>query len=109
MNKLMDTVTFCKRAGKLVLGFDLVKQATAEGRAALVMLAKDISPKTQKEVEFFCKQYQAVLKQVPITLDEFWYLIGKRTGIVAVCDTHFAEKLLTVIETETTENITGGQ
>ncbi|WP_077533143.1 L7Ae/L30e/S12e/Gadd45 family ribosomal protein [Massiliimalia massiliensis] len=98
MNKLIETVTFCKRIGGLVIGFDLVKQAMQKGEAGLVLLARDLSPKTEKEIRFLCGQFDVALKKTELSLDEFWYLIGKRAGVIAVTNPAFAEKLLTVID-----------
>lgn len=103
MKKLIDTITFCKRLGKLTLGFDLVKNAMMTGEAVLVLLAKDLSPKTKKEVAYLCEQMEVPLAETEITLDEFWYLIGKRAGVIAVTEEGFAEKIHTIIKTETTK------
>lgn len=52
MNKVIQDITLCKRAGKLVIGFDVVKESLIQKTAAILIMANDISPKTQKEVRF---------------------------------------------------------
>lgn len=92
--KLISTITFCKRLGKLVLGFDLVKTAMQQGTAYLVMISTDLSPKTKKEIMYLATELETQTLEIDITLDELWYLIGKRAGVIAVCDEGFAEKIL---------------
>lgn len=101
MNKLIESITFCKRIGALTLGFDPVRESMKQGNAKLVLLASDLSPKTRKEVAYLCGRYAVKSLPTPFTLDEFWYLVGKRAGIIAVTQEAFAEKIRTVIEDET--------
>jgi ribosomal protein L7Ae-like RNA K-turn-binding protein len=101
MKKLIDTVTFCKRIGKLVIGFDLVKKAMSTGEAQLVLLSEDLSDKTKKEAEYLCRTFEMPWLMIPLTLDELWYLIGKRAGVLAVTDVVFAEKIHRIIKDDT--------
>lgn len=102
MNKeqLVSALTFTKRVGGLVIGFDPVKSAMQLGEAEVVLLASDLSPKTHKEVLFLCDALEVPYRETPLTLDELWYLIGKRAGILAVVNPGFAEKLTAIIDTE---------
>ena len=101
MSKLIETVTLCKRIGALEIGFDQMKEAVQNNKVFLVVLASDISSKTEKEVAYVCNNAQVVLRKINLTLDEFWYLIGKRAGVIAITNKSFAEKLLTMIEQST--------
>ena len=56
----------------MVIGFDLVKQAMQKGETGLVLLARDLSPKTEKEIRFLCGQFDVALKKTELSLDEFW-------------------------------------
>ena len=100
-DRLISTLTFCKRLGKLVLGFDLVKNAMQLGEAKAVLLASDLSPKTQKEASYLCQMFQIPLYQTELTMDEIWYLVKKRAGILAVTDEGFARKLGDLLGNET--------
>lgn len=51
-DKLAGRWGMCRRAGKLTTGFDAVTALAAEGRAALVLTASDLSEKTGKELRF---------------------------------------------------------
>ncbi len=88
--KQQNSITLCKRAGKLVVGFDLVKSAMQLGEAELVVIASDISPKTKKEVLFFAENYEYEVVDTELTMDEIWYSIGKRAGVLAISDAGLA-------------------
>lgn len=104
-DKLISTITFCKRLGKLALGFDAVKSAMQLDEAALVLTASDLSPKTKKEIQYLSEVFAVPIRGVELTLDELWYLIGKRAGVIAVCDEGFAEKLIRLTDSSIDKNI----
>ncbi|MDF2567257.1 MAG: hypothetical protein K0R90_713 [Oscillospiraceae bacterium] len=97
MNKLLSMAGICKKAGKLIIGFDLVKESVALKKAKIIFIASDISPKTKKEVDFLLVNTNIPLYQVNITLDEFAYGIGKRAGIFCVEDNGLAQKISALI------------
>ena len=51
-NKLQSTISLCRRAGKLQMGFDQVKDAVSTGEVKAVFVAADLSDKSKKEVCF---------------------------------------------------------
>ncbi len=93
MNKVIQDISLCKRAGKLILGFDVVKQSLVDNVAMLLVIASDVSPKTRKEVEFLSQKYKVKLVTINITLDELWYILGKRVGVISVIDKALSEKI----------------
>ena len=46
-SKLLGLISICRKAGKIAIGFDPAAEALAAGKAALVLVAPDISPKTR--------------------------------------------------------------
>ena len=96
MNNLLSTISLCKRAGKLQLGFDQVKDSLRKGETELVLTAADLSEKSRKGINLICEAENIESFVVPITMAEFEYEIGKRTGIIAVIDQGLAEKLKTM-------------
>ncbi len=98
MNNDISTITFCKRINKLILGFDLVKLGIQENSVHVVVLAKDLSDKTIKEVLFLCDKYTVPYKKVDISMTELEYIIGKRVGVMAITEESFAKKLLSTID-----------
>ena len=51
-DKILTLLGFCRKAGKLVFGTEKVTELIKKGSPCLVMLSKDISPKTEKELTF---------------------------------------------------------
>ncbi|HIR41608.1 MAG TPA: ribosomal L7Ae/L30e/S12e/Gadd45 family protein [Candidatus Egerieicola pullicola] len=96
--KLIDTLTFCKRIGALKLGFDPVKSTLEHGQAKLVLLAKDLSSKSKDSMLRICQQDGCPTALLPLQMDEIWFLVGKRSGILAVTDAAFAKKLSELLE-----------
>ena len=47
--KIINLLTICRKAGKLVIGFDAVKEAVYGGNASCVITASDISVKTLRK------------------------------------------------------------
>ena len=92
-SSLLRTMSLCKRAGRLILGFDMVKQAVMDGRAQLVVTASDLSDKTLKEIGRICEEWEAPVRQVPSTMDQLWMELNKRVGVAAIADQGFADKL----------------
>lgn len=88
-NKL-GLISMCRKAGKLVMGMDMVKDACNTGTAKAVFTASDFSPKSLKEVKFACARGGVKLYALGITMDEIGEGIGKRTGVVAMTDSGFA-------------------
>lgn len=88
MNKILGTIGLCRRAGKLVTGFDAVCEEISrpKGKAAGILLAGDISPKTEKEVRFFAEKSKKLVIKLPIGLDEIAEVLGRKTGVLAVLD-----------------------
>ncbi len=106
MNKLTSTITMAKRVGGLTIGFDLVKMGMQTGEVLLVLTAVDLSPKTKKEVEYLADQLEVPCCAVDLQLDEIWYLVGKRAGVIGVTHPAFAEKLKALLPHEQREDLT---
>ncbi|MFT3950506.1 MAG: 50S ribosomal protein L7 [Oscillospiraceae bacterium] len=108
MNKIMSLLTVCRRAGKLALGADLVKDALKTGTAWGVFAASDLSEKSLKELRFHCARYSRPLFPLGMTMDEVSEQLGKRTGALAVCDAGFFKKAKAIIEETTRGNAGNG-
>lgn len=84
----LSTLGLCGKSGKLIHGFDPVCDELKNPRSKIagVVIAKDVSEKTQKEMRFFCDKYETALYVCENTMDEIKNVIGKRTGVLAVLD-----------------------
>ncbi len=92
-SRLLGMISMSKRAGKLTAGFDTVAEGVRAGSISCVFFASDISPKTLKEINYVCKQENARLIPLPVTMDDIGRLTAKRAGIIAVNDAGLRRKI----------------
>ncbi len=88
--KTADLLSICIKAGRAVKGFDSAKEAVAGGKAFCVLIAADTSPKTAKEIRFYCEKANVPVYEVPLEKSDIGRLCGKDTAVLAVCDEGFA-------------------
>ncbi len=93
MADISGTLSMARRAGKLTLGMDEVKNACRGQRACGVLAAKDISSKTLKEIKFVCASEGVKLYDADMTMDGIGYTLGKVYGIIAVTDSGFMKSI----------------
>lgn len=89
---------FAMRAGKVVLGTDLVIGAIrAKGRtkARLVLICENASEQTKKKISFKAEFYNVKVRQIDLTPDELGQTLGKISSPVccAIIDDSFAEEI----------------
>ncbi|MDR0944540.1 MAG: ribosomal L7Ae/L30e/S12e/Gadd45 family protein [Ruminococcus sp.] len=89
--KAFGVLTLARKAGKLVLGFDAVKETLQNRTAKLAVITSDVSPKTEKEVRFYCTRACVDIISVPLSMDEVSKLLGKKSGVISVTDGGLAE------------------
>lgn len=97
-SRITSLLTMCRRAGKLLLGFDAVKDANAKGQVKFVLLSMDASAKTEKEIRFYCKDIP--IRKVPLTMDALAMYFRKRTAVLGICDAGFSAKLSELLPDE---------
>lgn len=90
-------LSLCKKAGKLILGFDPVIKAMKEQKLVSVMTASDLSENSKKEIDFYCQKLSAPIVQIPLTMNEIWYCAGKRAGIIGITDRGLEDKLRKIL------------
>lgn len=89
----LSALGLCKRAGRLVFGFETVKNAMQKCEAEIVFSATDLSAKTAKELAFLCETYEVEHIKTQYDMQNLGASIGKVTGIIAVTDSGFAKML----------------
>jgi len=94
-NRLTASLTMCRKAGKLLLGFDAVKEAAQQGNVQLFLLASDASAKTEKEIRFFAGALP--VRKLPFDMDSLKCYFRKRTAVFGVCEDGFAAKMLLLL------------
>ncbi|MBQ1977591.1 MAG: ribosomal L7Ae/L30e/S12e/Gadd45 family protein [Ruminococcus sp.] len=99
-DRLLSFLGLCRRAGKLVIGNDPLREAIETGKALLVLVASDISENTLKKVNAAVSAGNVPYYKVNRTKDEISFSLGKTCACLAVIDEGFAEKLKELIEAE---------
>ncbi len=95
MDKVLNFLGMCKRAGSLVTGEDGALGAIRSGEAKLIMLASDASENTSKKTEFYAETCGSVLVRLPYGKDELGDMLGRRVcAVMAVTDKNFAKSFL---------------
>ncbi len=92
-NDKSGLISICRKAGKLKSGMDMVKGALDSGEAREAFVTKDLSEKSLKEVRFCCAKNEARVYMLDMTMQQVADAMGKRTGILAVCDSGFAKSM----------------
>ena len=96
-DKLAGLLGMCRRARRLTTGFDAVTALAAEGRAALILAASDVSEKSGKELRFALERAAPVpVLTVPLTKETIGRMLGlqKPVGILATADEGFARAIV---------------
>ena len=99
MNKIMFALSLAKKSGKLINGFDPVKQAVADGTAKMVFVTSDTSEKTLKRVQQFCQDIIEV-NVLSLTQFDISQITNKLTGVFAVVDENIAVLCKNAISSE---------
>ena len=91
--KLTGILSICRKAGKMALGFDPMKEALEKNKVSGVLTAADISPKTYKEVCYFCQKKDIPVCAVPLTMFEIGSVTGRKAAVIAVLDKGFSDRI----------------
>lgn len=95
--KLLSLLGMATRAGKLCPGFSRCSSAIKSAKANLVIVCRDMSDKTVKEVRFLCDKFNTPVTESDITIEELSVAIGFKAGVCAVCDEGFVRSIASLI------------
>jgi ribosomal protein L7Ae-like RNA K-turn-binding protein len=97
-NQWMSLLGLANRARKTISGEELALKEIRSGKAKLILLSADASANTAKKIMDKCKSYSVPFKNVE-NREVLGHAIGKDARVVvAVLDTGFAKKLMTLLE-----------
>lgn len=88
--KVLTLLGFASKSGNLSYGADSVKESLKRKRAKLIIIAKDISDKSRKEIKFFALKTDTPVIDADFDIETLSHAIGKKGGIISVNDTGFA-------------------
>ena len=94
MDKLLNFLGLCRRAGKLTTGYDAVEETVSKGESQLVIIARDTSPNTEKKLLKTCKSHSVKLIKLNRSKDEISSAIGRFAAVASVTDKGFAQNIL---------------
>ncbi|MCR5652468.1 MAG: ribosomal L7Ae/L30e/S12e/Gadd45 family protein [Ruminococcus sp.] len=104
MDKLLNFLGLCRRAGKLTTGNDAVVETVQKGESKAVIIAGDTSPNTEKKLRKTCEMNRVMLIKLNRTKDEISCAIGKFAAVASVTDTGFAQNIDRLQQNETGGN-----
>ncbi len=93
-DKVLTLLGFCRKAGKLVIGTEKVTELVSKGGSCLVMLASDISEKTEKELRFKAVGGRAVIIRLKHDRDTVAHATATTAGVLATSDEGFCKAIL---------------
>ena len=94
--RLNGMLGFAMRAGKVIIGTDLVCSALSKkSSVSLVLLSESASDQTKKKIRNKCEFYQKPLRHIRIDGEELGRLLGKdfTPMVVGICDVNFANEI----------------
>ncbi len=92
-NPVLSRLGLARRANLLAVGTEAVKTALQKRKAHLVLLAQDISAKSEKEFQYLSGGKVPVVR-LSADLETVGAAIGIRAGILAVTDEGMAKAIL---------------
>jgi ribosomal protein L7Ae-like RNA K-turn-binding protein len=90
-DRLLSLLCICRKANKLLYGFEASAEAILNDKAAIALIAADTSPKTAKEVKFMAARHGTQVLHIPATQQAIGQKTGRRAGVLAITDKGLAE------------------
>ncbi len=86
---------FAMRAGKLLIGTEIVCKAMAHGNIKLAVVSSFASDGTKKKLSTKCEFYNVKIVHIDISTDELGTLLGKSyaPAVIGVIDEGFAAEI----------------
>ena len=102
--RLYGMLGFAMRAGKVIIGTELVCRAMPTGRVRLVLVSKSASEATKKKIFVKSDYYSISAIEVDIDTEHLGKLLGKTysPAAVAVADDGFAAEIKKAAEVKNT-------
>ena len=94
--RIKGMIGFARRAGKTVIGTDLICRAMPTGTLKLVVLSNTASPATKKKLVVKSEFYGISLVESDIDTESLGAILGKSGAVAAVgiCDDAFATEIV---------------
>lgn len=94
MDKLLNLIGLCKKAGKLSVGEEPVAAEARARKIRLLLIANDAAPHSVRRARYFADTGQCLSVQIPYSKAELGASVGRSVcAMLAVCDIGFAEAI----------------
>ena len=97
-DKFLSFLGLAKKSGNLVLGMDAVKEGIIKKNINLVLTASDVSESSFEKINLFCEKNNVKTLKISYTMDDIYFILNKRSGILGIKDINFAKKINSMIE-----------
>ena len=87
---LLGALGLCRKAGKLLHGYDRVQEKALCGKVALVLLAADPSERTVTHMQAACEGV-VPCRRMPLTTADLAVLTPKPAAVFGITDEHLAQ------------------
>ncbi len=88
--KIINLMTICRKAGKLIIGFDAAKNAVSDGSACCILISEDISDNTLKKIMNISGSIPVIKTGMKCSEAELYF--NRKAAVAAVCDKGFARR-----------------
>lgn len=95
-DKFFNAMGLCRRAKQLSIGHDEVKANVRNGKALLVIITADASPRIEKEMRNLSDTINII--RINASMADMLTHIGKRSGVYAVTDNGLKDLVLSTIK-----------
>ena len=94
--KILTLLAMSRKAGKLLLGFESVREGMERGKVFLSLVTADASEKTKKEVEFFSIKYNVPFLRAKARKEEIKRFTGREAAVMGIADPNLANGIVSL-------------
>ena len=101
-DRLLSFLGLCRRAGKMTIGNDAVTQNINNGKTYLIILAQDVSDRTEETLRKKLEKSGSRLeiRKLPYSRYDMNAALGKFAGVMSVDNRGFAKKIIEMMGNE---------
>ena len=93
-SKILTLLGFASKARKLSYGMNEAKISLEKGKSKLIVVAENVSPKSQKEINFSSRNNHVnVITLKGVSIETLSNAVGRNCGIISVNDSGFADAI----------------
>ena len=93
-DKFLSNIGLARKAGKILIGTEQVRDGIKAGKALVVLISHDASDNTKKEILDSAAFYKVEARTVPHTMKDFSVLLGKSGLVSSIAITDIGFKTL---------------